>query len=185
MDDNKIIELYFCRDERAISETLEKYKKYCEAIACNIIGNKEDSEECVNASMLDVWNSIPPNKPISLSVYIARIVKNNALNIYKRLTAQKRGGVGYDEVLEELTELSADFSVEKLTEQREIISAVNDYLNTLTDKKRKTFVLRYWYCCEVSEIAEVLELSEVNVYNILKRERKRLANYLRKRGVTG
>lgn len=184
MEDEKIIELYFSRNEKAVSCTLQKYKKYCDTIAINIIGNKEDSEECVNTSMLNVWNSIPPNKPKNLRTYIGKIVKNNALNAYKKLTAQKRGGNSLDTILEELSEVPGNYSVEALSEQREIIGIINDYLKALSDKKRKTFVLRYWYCCEVSEIAKVLDLSEENVYKILKRERKKLTNYLKKRGVT-
>ena len=48
MDDLRIIELYFERDEQAIKETDAKYGKLCHSIAYNILNNHEDSEECVN-----------------------------------------------------------------------------------------------------------------------------------------
>ena len=48
MDDLRIIELYFERDEQAIRETDVKYGKLCHSIAYNILNNHEDSEECVN-----------------------------------------------------------------------------------------------------------------------------------------
>lgn len=184
MEDKKIIELYFSRDENAISQTLLKYKSYCEAIADNITGNKQDTEECINSSMLDIWNSIPPDKPKNFRVYIGRIVKNNAIDIYRHMTAQKRGGNVIDDILDEVSELSDNFSVEQNLEQRDVIRVINDYLKTLTDKKRKVFVLRYWHCCDVSEIAGVTGYTEANVYNILKRERKRLISFLKKRGVS-
>lgn len=183
MEDNKIIELYFSRNENAISETLLKYKRYCEKIAGNIIGNKEDTEECVNTSLLDVWNNIQPKKPDNFRVYIGRIVKNNAIDIYKRLLAQKRGCGSFEEILDEASEISDGNKPEQTLERREIIKAINDYLYSINEKKRMVFVLRYWQCCEISYIAGALNLTEANVYNILKRERKKLTTYLKKRGV--
>lgn len=52
MDDLRIIELYFNRDEQAIKETDTKYGKLCHSIAYNILNNHEDSEECVNVLYL-------------------------------------------------------------------------------------------------------------------------------------
>ena len=37
MEDTAIIDLYFAREERAISETGRKYGAYCRAIAFNIL----------------------------------------------------------------------------------------------------------------------------------------------------
>ena len=48
MDDAKIVQLYWDRDERAIPATASKYGNYCISIAKNILGNCEDAEECVN-----------------------------------------------------------------------------------------------------------------------------------------
>lgn len=45
MTDEKIIQLYFNRDEKAIEETSIKYGSYCYKIANNILRNRQDSEE--------------------------------------------------------------------------------------------------------------------------------------------
>ena len=47
MEDSAIIDLYWAREERALSETDTKYGGYCRSIAHNILKNREDSEECV------------------------------------------------------------------------------------------------------------------------------------------
>ena len=47
MDDTTIVQLYWDRDERAIPATSGKYGNYCNSIAWNILGNREDAEECV------------------------------------------------------------------------------------------------------------------------------------------
>ena len=63
MDDKKIIELFFARDEKAISETEKKYGKLARYVASNILSSREDAEECVNDALLALWNSIPPDTP--------------------------------------------------------------------------------------------------------------------------
>ena len=51
MEDKQIVDLYWQRSDLAISETDQKYGRYCRTIAYNICGIAEDAEECVN----DTW----------------------------------------------------------------------------------------------------------------------------------
>ena len=90
MDDEKIIQLYFERNEQAIQETADKYGNYCASIAKNILGNIGDAEECVNDTYLNTWNSIPPHRPKMLSTFLGKIVRNLAFNRYKHNHADKR-----------------------------------------------------------------------------------------------
>ena len=70
MEDEKIIELYWERDEAAIQETDLKYHPYCGAIAIRILEDREDAEECVNDTWLHAWNAIPPERPGILSAFL-------------------------------------------------------------------------------------------------------------------
>ena len=90
MDDKKIVDLYWERDEDAIKETSVKYGRLCTYIANNILSNYEDSEECVNDTYLAVWNVIPKQRPNKLSVFISRITRNLALKKYEYISAAKR-----------------------------------------------------------------------------------------------
>ena len=94
MEDVKIVQLYFERDEQAIPETANKYGNYCTVIAKNILGNREDAEECVNHTYLNTWNTIPSHKPTMLSTFLGEIVRNLAFNRYKYNTAEKGAVVG-------------------------------------------------------------------------------------------
>lgn len=76
MDDLKIIELYFSRDEQALRETADKYGAYCMAVSMSILRSQPDAEECVNDTYLKTWNSIPPTRPSSLKLFLARITRN-------------------------------------------------------------------------------------------------------------
>ena len=80
MEDEKIVQLYWQRDERAISVTAEKYGPYCTAIAHNILRSRRDEEECVNDTWLAAWNAMPPHRPSVLSAFLGRLTRNLAFN---------------------------------------------------------------------------------------------------------
>ncbi len=183
MEDEKIVQLYFDRNEQAISETDNKYGNYCNSIARNILGNREDAEECVNHTYLNTWNSIPPHRPKMLSTFLGKIVRNLAFNRYKHNTAEKRGGSEVALVLDELAELisSAD-DVEKAVEQKELTVLINDFLGGLSSEKRNIFVCRYWYADSVSEIANRFGMTQAAVSMSLQRLRTKLRDYLIIRG---
>ena len=91
-DDIQIVNLLFARQESGLKKLEEKYNKYCLTIANRILFDNEDSKECVNDAWLKIWNSIPPNRPENLAGYLAKIVRNLALNCYEKKHAAKRGG---------------------------------------------------------------------------------------------
>ena len=92
MEDEKIVQLYLDRDERAIPETAAKYGSYCTSIAQNILGSAEDAEECVNDTYMSSWNSIPPYRLGNLCTFLGKLTRNLSLNRYRYNTARKRGG---------------------------------------------------------------------------------------------
>ena len=94
MDDSMIIDLYNARDEQAIAQTAAKYGDYCLAIAQHILAVRADAEECVNDTYLKTWESIPPQKPHSLKLFLARITRNLAFNRRRAAHTEKRGGGG-------------------------------------------------------------------------------------------
>lgn len=183
MDDAKILQMYLDRDEKAISATADKYGSYCTSIAKNILGNQEDAEECVNDAYLHTWNAIPPHRPKMLSAFLGKIVRNLAFNRYKYNTAGKRGGGELPLVLDELAGcVSGKDDVEQAYEYKELVAAINEFLGTLTIKKRNIFVCRYWYTDSISRIAARYGMSCFAVSMALNRLRIKLQNYLTERG---
>lgn len=183
MDDEMIVQLYLERNEQAIPETETKYGNYCTSIANNILGNKEDAEECVNDTYFNTWNAIPPHRPKVLSTFLGKIVRNLAFNKYKYYTAEKRGGSEIDLVLEELADcISSKDDVEQAYEYSELVSDINTFLGELSEEKRNIFVCRYWYADSISDIAERYKMSKGAVSMVLNRIRNRLHDYLEKRG---
>ena len=48
MEDEKIVSMYWERNEQAIAESRKKYGSYCRSVAHNILFDPEDEEECIN-----------------------------------------------------------------------------------------------------------------------------------------
>ena len=183
MDDTKIVQLYWDRNEQAIPATADKYGRYCASIAQNILGNKEDAEECVNDTYISAWNSMPPHRPSILSTFLGKITRNLSFNRYKYNTANKRGGGEAALVLDEIAELvSGTDSVEQEVLRKELVKAIDAFLDGLPDDKRRIFVCRYWYFDSVSNIASRFGMTENNVSVTLNRLRLKLHNHLLERG---
>ena len=183
MEDEQIVQLYFDRNEQAISETANKYGSYCTSIAKNILGSREDAEECVNDTYLNTWNAIPPHRPAALSTFLGKIVRNLAFNRYRHNTADKRGGGEIAAVLEELSLcVSGDDDVARAYETKELVSAINDFLGTLSTEKRSIFICRYWYTDSIAQIAARYGMAYSAVAMALSRTRTKLHSYLSERG---
>lgn len=183
MEDREIVNLYWERNANAIKETASKYGNYCKAIAQNILGSNEDTEECVNDTYLNAWNSIPPHRPNILSAYLGKITRNLSFDRFRHRHADKRGSGEIELVLEELSEcISGVDSVEQEVERKELVQAINNFLDTLSQEKRNIFLCRYWYALSVSEIAKQFGRSVGNVSVTLNRIRGKLKTYLKERG---
>ena len=178
MDDAKIVQLYWDRNEQAIPATADKYGNYCNSIAKNILGNKEDAEECVNDTYLNAWNSMPPHRPSILSTFLGKITRNLSIKCYKRNTADKRGGGQATVVLDEIAEFVSDTdSVEREIDRKELVKVIDDFLDRLPTDKKVIFVCRYWYFDSISDIAVRFGMTENNVSVTLNRLRLKLHTF--------
>jgi RNA polymerase sigma-70 factor (ECF subfamily) len=183
VEDGKIVELYWQKNENAIKETNRKYGAYCFAIADNILHNKEDSEECVNDTWLNAWNAIPPQKPTKLRLFLAKITRNLSFNRFNARSAEKRGGGEIALVLDELAEcLACESDVVSEYEVRELGRCIQKFVRTLPERDGNVFVRRYFFTESVAQIAKKYGLTENNVRVILSRTRAKLKTYLIKEG---
>lgn len=185
MDDSHIIELFWRRDEQAIRETQQKYGAYCTAIANNVLLCPEDSQECIQDALLQLWDTIPPQRPRCLQAYLGRITRNLAVNRLRANSAQRRGGGLQHLPLEELRDIaSGQGDPPTELEKRRLADSISAFLRTLSPEKRQLFVRRYWYAEPLSQVASETGLTEDKVRNILFRLRKQLRKYLEKEGFT-
>ena len=184
MEDGKIIELYYQRRQTAIAETDRKYGQLCRDTACNILSNREDSEECVSDTYLALWNNIPPEYPRHFCSYILGILRKKAVSLLRVRYADRRGGGEYALCLDELEQsIGADSDPQGELEARELAAAISRVLGKLSKADRAIFVSRYWLMEPVREIAAAACCSEAKVKSSLHRSREKIKKQLQKEGL--
>lgn len=178
-----IIELYFARNEQAIQATADAYGGYCRKVASSILKNAEDAEEAVSDTWLRAWNTIPPQRPQYLRLFLGRITRNLSLSMWRAKTAEFRGGGEVSLALEELAEcISEGTNPEALLQTRELGQCISRFLRTQPQNNRIIFLRRYFYLETSKQLAARFGLREANVRMILSRTRKGLREYLKKEG---
>ena len=184
MEDRKIVDLYWQRDENAIPETAAKFGGYCRTIAYNILADAEDAEECLNDTWLRAWNTMPTNRPNKLAPYLGKLSRWISLTRLREKTSLKRGGGETELVLDELAEAAdSGADVEKAVELKELNAALRRFLKNLGETERQVFLARYWFIASIAEIAEKFGFSESKVTSMLHRTRKKLLAYLKEEGL--
>lgn len=182
MEDSKILELFFARNEDAIKYTDETYGRRLYRLADKIVQNGQDAEESVSDTYLKAWDTIPPHKPQYFFAYIARICRNFALDKLDWKNAAKRKA----EIVSLTQEMEAcvpDAARERTLEGKELGMILDSFLRTLNAENRMIFMRRYWYADAVAEIAVRYGISESAVRMRLNRTRDKLAGYLKQEGV--
>lgn len=188
MEDREIVDLYWARNEKAIGETMKKYGALCHGIAQNILASHEDAAECVNDVWLKAWESMPPQRPNSLRAWLCQVVRNIALNRWKKEHAMKR----YDEteqvfsmeqMAEEMQEcVPSPENTEQVLEAKELSTYLSQWLRTLPQADRVLFLRRYWYGNQVKDLAKERGETPASVAMRLMRLRTKLKESLEEEG---
>ena len=175
MDDQKIIDLYWSRSETAITETDQKYGKYCYSIAYNILTNNEDAEESVSDTYMAAWKAMPPKRPSILATFLGKITRHLSIDRWRSRNRYKRGGGEIVLALEELEDCVEDNqTLEKTYERKQLALICNRFLESLPETERQVFLCRYWYLDSISVIASYYGFSDSKVTSMLHRSRKKL-----------
>lgn len=184
MDDKTIIDLFWERSEKAVTETANKYGSFCHNISYRILHNNQDAEECVNDTWLRAWDTIPPKRPERLAVYLGKITQNLSLDRFRNYSAQKRKAAQTAGVFEELSEcVSGGDSVSEHIDRMILTELIEKFLRKQSDENRNIFIRRYWYYDSVREIAADFGMNEHSVATVLFRIRAQLKKELLKEGV--
>lgn len=182
MNDEALVQQFWDRDEAAIPAAKERYGQYCLYVANNVLQDPLDAEECLNDALLAAWNSIPPQRPQNLKTYLGKLIREIAVNRWRRNRAQKRITPEAVVSLDELEELVGTGSVEEVVEEEELARAITAFLRTLPEIQRELFIRRYWYCDSIEQICKRYGFGKSRVTVTLKRTRDKLAEHLKKEG---
>ena len=183
MEEKAILDLYFARDELAITETDRKYGSYCYSVANRILSSPEDSEETVSDTYWQAWKSIPPQRPSFLKLFLAKITRNLALNRLQKQSAAKRGGGDVAFVLEELAEcIPGTEQIDDQLNAKELARVIRAFLDTLPERDQDIFLQRYFFFDDAETIAVRFRMKRTNINLILSRIKRKLKIYLTQEG---
>lgn len=185
MSDEKIIELYFKRDEQAITQTDIKYRNFLLSIAYNIVHDACDCEECLNDTYKDTWNSIPPARPSLLQAFLAAIMRRTAIDLYKTKTRQKRLSSEFTVSLSEIEDfISSRDDTFSSVDANELGRVISDFVRSLSQRKMYIFMSRYYIFRPINEISKLLGCSESTVNKEIASIKKQLKEKFKEEGYT-
>ena len=183
MDDDKIVALYWERNEKAIEETDIKYKKYLFSIAYNVVHDRLDCEECLNDTYIGAWNAMPPSKPNMLKAFLTTITRRIAI---KRYHSNLKQSVIPSEMTVSLSELenflADDGDVDSEFDSERLGHVISDFVRSLSERRQFIFMSRYYVADPIDTIASDLSLSRSLVNKELAAIRSALKEKLESEG---
>ncbi len=182
--DEALLCLFFDRNEQALCETERRWGRLLFGVAYRILGNAEDSRECVNDALLRLWNAIPPARPAALRAYAVQTLRRVAIDRYRERTRTDRVPSELTVSMDECAELlSGEDAPDEFLHAEAVGSLIGDYLRTLPTRRRYVFLERFYFVTPVAVIARELKITESAVYKELARLRRELRDYLAAHGV--
>ena len=183
--DERIIDLYWQRDEEAIRATDEKYGTFLFRLAYNVLHDREDCEECKNDTYLDVWRAIPPTRPTVFQAFLTQIMRRRAIDRYKEKSSQKRIPSEMTVAIDDLSDtLCSEDSVEGAYDAKELGRILSAFVRKLPERQKYIFIDRYYFCEPVEKIAAALTVSPATVYRETDKIKQSLRALLERNGIT-
>ncbi|MBE6636013.1 MAG: sigma-70 family RNA polymerase sigma factor [Ruminococcaceae bacterium] len=179
MTDNYIVDLFFARDELAISSLDDKYGRALRSFGTRMLNDSFTADECLDDTYMKTWETVPPNEPRSyLFEYVSKILRHRCLD---RLRHAKRD-VRNSSVTVISTELTDALPSREVPDgellKNELTRLIADFVRKLSAESRSIFVMRYFYMDDIRTIAKRLAISEGKTKTVLKRTRDKLRIYL-------
>ena len=183
MDDDKIVALYWERNEKAIEETDIKYNKYLFSIAYNVVHDRLDCEECLNDTYIGAWNAMPPSKPNMLKAFLTTITRRIAIKRYHSNLIQSIIPSEMTVSLSELENfLADDGDVDSEFDFERLGHVISNFVRSLSERRQFIFMSRYYVADPIDTIARDLGLSRSMVNKELAAIRSALKEKLESEG---
>ncbi len=172
-----LVERLQAGDERAFEELVEEYRERVYRVAWRILRDDEDAEDAAQEAFIKIFRSIGRFEGRS-SVYtwIYRITVNIALNKLKRDKFRRMVPLG--DMIRKDTRPGADPSRSAMGS--EIARRIGEAVDTLPEKQRAVFTLKFYEELSHREIAEIVGCSEgtskANYFHAIRKLRKLLGD---------
>ncbi|MCM1159933.1 MAG: sigma-70 family RNA polymerase sigma factor [Roseburia sp.] len=182
MDDKALLHLLHTNGEAGIRAALDIYGNAVETICQNFLSDlsKEDVEEAIADTFIKLWqnsHSFNLEKGNSLKSYLYAIARNTSIDVLRK--KQKALPIPFEEIT-----IAAPDNIENDFIKKSMEDTLHQVLKSLKEPDRTIFILRYFYCEPIKNIALKMKCSTKKVENILFRGKSRLETALKERGVS-
>lgn len=155
MQDRDILQLYHNRDRQSPVETHQKYGSYCLALASAILCKKLDAQNTVRDAYIEAWQAIPPTRPGSLKIFLAKITRKLAFSRWLHYDAQQQAVGEMEAVLEELESCIPAETVQQ--DDENLTATIRGFLNSLPERDRFIFLRRYFLWRKAPPLLRAME----------------------------
>lgn len=176
----EIVSSLEARDSSVLSDIEKGFGALMRRIAINLGLDECDTDECMNDTFLEVWNTIPPKKPESIRSYVCMLMRRTVIDKIRYNTAAKRTFTLYDEISEEL---DCCMDVENtVIDEMCLPDILNKFLEEQSPRDREMFMRRYYEFEPINTIAFSMHISANNTSKRLSRMRTELKKTLKEWG---
>ena len=183
--DERITEYLLTRDERALELIKTVYGGYIYRVAYDMLGNKNDAEECQNDVLMSLWNTDVSGYGGRFATLVASVTRRVCSNRYRVQHRKKRVPseltLALDELLTPPQNGERD-DPEQAFFAEQLAALINGWLRTLDAKSRAVFIARYYRAAPIKTVCAVSGLSRNGVYKTLDRLKESLKNHLERNG---
>ncbi len=167
-------------DRNKLEKIYTMHKKEMYITAYSILKNKEEAEDAVHDAILKVYKNLIKISKINCKKtrsFLVIIVRNISINKYNK----RKGIILFDEGSEDNIIDNEPFIEDQML-QNELSDTISNHLNEINRAYADIITLRYYYELNISEISDILGITENNVSVKLNRAKKALRKLLEKEG---
>ena len=177
MDELELIRRVLEGHQQDFSLLIKKYEASVFRTAMGLLHSKEDAEEITQDVFLKVYQSLSSfNGRSAFSTWLYRITINSSLNLLRK---KKRRGfwIGLSDLLQIA---SKDREAETIMTEKTEKAVIRQAINSLPEKQRLAFVLTKYEELPQKQVAEIMDLSEGAVEQLILRAKTNLRKKLEK-----
>ena len=179
MDDVELIHQILNGNQQDYSILIRQYQASVFRTAMGLLHNKEDAEEIAQDVFVKVYQSLSSyNGKAAFSTWLYRITVNTSLNFLRK----KKRKTFWAALADMLQVASNDKSAEALLTERSDNAVIQQALDALPEKQRLAFVFTKYEELPQRQVAEIMNISEGAVEQLVIRAKNNLKKILEKEG---
>ncbi len=177
MDEAELINSILNGNQQDFVLLLKKYQTGVFRTSMGLIHNTEDAEEITQDVFVKVYQLLSSfNGKAAFSTWLYRIAVNTSLN-FLRKKKRKNFWIGLTDILQFA---STDKSIETIITERSDKAIIQQALDALPEKQRLAFVFAKYEEMPQKQVADIMNISEGAVEQLLIRAKSNLKKILEK-----